>query len=163
MERTLVILKPDTIQRQIVGEIIGRFEKVGLKIIGMKMIHPSEEFVEKHYYDVKERHGEKVLNGLKQFLGMGPVIAFVLEGPNAIGQTRKMVGKTEPFSAVPGTIRGDYSNMTYARADDINNYIKSVYNLVHASANKKDAEHEIGLWFSDSELWEYKTVHELFI
>jgi len=163
MEKTLVLIKPDAVQRQIVGEIISRFEKVGLKIIGMKMIHPTEEFTEKHYYDVRERHGEKVLNGLKQFLGMGPVIAFVLSGPNAIKQVRKMIGKTEPFSAEPGTIRGDYSNMTYTRADDPNSHIKSVYNLVHASANEKDAEHEINLWFSNSELWEYKTVHELFI
>lgn len=163
MERSLVILKPDAVQRQVSGEIISRFEKVGLKIIGMKMIRPSLEFAEKHYHDVKERHGEEVLNGLKEFLGMGPVIAFVLEGPNAINQIRKMIGKTEPYSAEPGTIRGDYSNMTYKRADDPNSHIKSVYNLVHASANESDAEHEIKLWFSDSELWEYKTVHELFI
>lgn len=163
MERTLVLIKPDAVQRQLAGEIISRFEKVGLKIIGMKMVHPSEEFAEKHYYDVKERHGDTVLNGLKAFLGMGPVIAFVLEGPNAINQVRKMVGKTEPFSAEPGTIRGDYSNMTYKRADDPETHIKSVYNLIHASANEKDSNHEIRLWFSDSELWEYKTVHDLFI
>jgi len=163
MERTLVILKPDTVQRQVCGEIITRFEKVGLKIVGIKMIRPASDFAEKHYYDVKERHGEKVLNGLKEYLGMGPVIAFVLEGPSVIEQVRKMVGKTEPFSSPPGTIRGDYSNMTYKRADDPTTPIKSVYNLIHASANEKDAEHEINLWFSDSELWSYKTVHELFI
>ena len=162
MEKTFVLIKPDAVQRGISGEIISRFEKVGLKIIGIKMIKPSTDFAEKHYHDVKERHGEKILNGLKEYMGMGPVIAFVLEGDNSIEQVRKMVGKTEPRKSEPGTIRGDFSRMTYGRADSDDNNIKSVYNLLHASANTNDSEHEIKLWFSDSELWEYKLAHEHF-
>lgn len=162
MERTLVLIKPDAVQRGIAGEIISRFEKVGLKIIGMKMIKPSSDFAERHYHDVKERHGEKVLNGLKEYLGFGPVISFVLEGDNAIEQVRKMVGKTEPRQSEPGTIRGDFCRMTYKRADSEDNDIKSVYNVIHASANEEDANREIRLWFSDSELWEYPLAHEHF-
>ena len=161
-ERTLVLIKPDGVQRGLVGEILTRFEKVGLKIVGMKMIKPTGEFSEMHYSDVKERHGEKVLQGLKDYFGMGPVIAFVLEGDNSIEQVRKMVGKTEPRQSEPGTIRGDFCRMTYKRADSPENDIKSVYNVIHASANTEDADREIGLWFSDSELWEYDLAHQHF-
>jgi len=163
IEKTLVIMKPDTVQRSIVGEILSRFEKVGLKIIGMKMTQPTSDFMEKHYHDVLERHGKKILNGLKSYMGSGPVIVFVLEGESAIKLVRKMIGSTEPHSSAPGTIRGDYAHMTYSRADDDNNDIKSVYNIVHASADANDSEHEIGLWFSESELWTYKTLHEAFM
>jgi nucleoside-diphosphate kinase len=162
MQRTLVLLKPDALQRGIVGEIISRFEKAGMKIVGMKMIKPSKEFAEKHYYDIEERHGKEILDRLTDYLGMGPVIAFVLEGTKIIERVRKLVGKTEPHSAEPGTIRGDYSHLTYEKADDPNTEVKTLYNLIHASANEHDAKHEISLWFSDSELWEYKTVHEMF-
>jgi len=159
-EKTLVLIKPDGIQRGLVGEILSRFEKVGLKIVGMKMLSINCNFAERHYYDVKERHGEKVLKGLTDYLCAGPVLAFVLEGINAIEVVRKMIGGTEPKSALPGTIRGDYAHMNYARADSTE---RAVMNLVHASANPKDAEHEIGLWFSDSEILDYKTVHEKFM
>ena len=162
MERTLVLIKPDGVKRSICGEIISRFEKVGLKIVGIKMIQPSKEFAEKHYHDVEERHGRKVLEGLSEYMGMGPVIAMVLEGASAIKQVRKMVGKTEPLTSEPGTIRGDYTHLSYARADDPNSAVKALYNIIHASANEQDSEHEINLWFSDSELWEYKLLHEDF-
>lgn len=163
IEKTLVIMKPDTVQRSIVGEILTRFEKVGLKIIGMKMTQPTADFIEKHYHDVLERHGEKILNGLKSYMGSGPVIVFVLEGESAIKLVRKMIGSTEPHSSAPGTIRGDYAHMTYGRADSEDNDIKSVYNIIHASANESDAKLEINLWFSESELWSYKTLHEVFM
>jgi nucleoside-diphosphate kinase len=155
VQKTLVLIKPDALKRGIVGEIISRFEKVGLKIIGIKMIKPEKDFIEKHYYDVKERHGQPILDRLTEYITMAPVIAFVLEGASAIAQVRKMTGKTEPFSAEPGTIRGDYSHLTYAKADDPNTIVKTLYNIIHASA--------INLWFSDSELWEYALVHEYLI
>jgi len=163
IEKTLIIMKPDTVKRSIVGEIVSRFERVGLKIIGVKMIQPTPEFMEKHYYDVLERHGEKILNGLKDYMGSSPVIAIVLEGESSINLVRKMVGSTEPHSSAPGTIRGDYAHMTYSRADASDNDIKSVYNVIHASANEKDAKHEISLWFSEAELWSYKTLNQEFM
>ncbi len=163
IQRTLVILKPDAIQRGYVGEILTRFEKAGMKIIGMKMLRVDDDFGGKHYHDIKERKGEEIFKGLLEYIKLGPVLAFVLEGVNAIENVRKIVGGTEPKSSPPGTIRGDYAHMTYARADDPNSHCKSVYNLIHASADEKDAEHEIHLWFSDAELHEYKTVHEMFM
>lgn len=157
IERTLVVFKPDCVQRQFCGEILSRFERVGLKIVGVKMVWPEGDFFKKHYYDVEERHGTEILMGNVKAMTDGPVIAFVLEGVNVIENVRKMVGPTEPKQAMPGTIRGDYSHYTYALADK--NKI-AVRNILHASANAKDAEYEIGLWFSAQELYNYKTVHE---
>ena len=156
-------MKPDAVKRSIVGEILSRFEKVGLKIVGMKMIQPTHDFMEKHYHDILERHGEKVLNGLKSYMGSSPVVVFVLQGESAIKIVRKIVGSTEPHASAPGTIRGDYAHMTYARADSEDNDIQSVYNLIHASSSPEDAEHEVGLWFSEAELYEYQTLHEAFM
>ncbi len=157
IERTLVILKPDCVQRQFCGEILSRFERVGLKVVGMKMVWPEGDFFKKHYYDVETRHGIEILMGNVKAMTDGPVIAFVLEGVNSIENVRKMTGPTEPKQAMPGTIRGDYSHYTYALADK--NKI-AVKNIIHASANAKDSEYEIGLWFSAQELYSYKTVHE---
>ena len=111
MERTLVVLKPDAVQRGIVGEVITRFEKVGLKIVGMKMLSPSREHFHHHYEEIGKmisRRGEEAFNVTLEFMQKGPVIAVVLEGVEAAELVRKMVGATEPKSALPGTIRGDY-------------------------------------------------------
>lgn len=158
IQRTLVLLKPDCLQRQFCGEIFTRFEKVGLKIVALKMVKPDENHFAQHYYDVKERHGEKIFKNNLKAMMIAPVIAMVLEGVNAIGNVRKMIGPTEPKEALPGTIRGDYSHQSYAIADKNDIGVK---NLVHASANETDAQREIALWFNEAELYNYKTVHEV--
>lgn len=161
MERTLVLIKPDGVQRSLTGEIISRFERVGFKIIGMKMVWIDKKFAEKHYTeDITKRRGEKVRNDLLKYIVEGPVIAIVLEGINVIENVRKLVGGTEPKSAPPGTIRGDYAHVSYAYADNKGIAIK---NLIHASGDKKDAEYELKLWFSDKELHSYKNVHDVHI
>lgn len=159
LERTLVLIKPDGVQRQIAGEIISRFEKTGMKIIGMKMAWVDKDFAKKHYTeDIAIRRGENVRNLNVDFISQGPVIAIALEGVNSIENVRKMVGATEPRSAAPGTIRGDFSHMSYGYADSKNIVIK---NVVHASSDAKDAEHELDVWFKSEELNSYKTVHDL--
>jgi len=160
IERTLVLIKPDGVQRGLIGEIIKRFENVGLKIVGMKMCWVDKEFAKKHYFDVKERRGETVFKMNVDFLTMGPVVAMVLEGVAAVEVVRKIVGPTEPKSAMPGTIRGDFAHVSFDYADKKEAVIK---NVVHASSSKKDAEYEINLWFKPSELHEYKTVHDVHI
>lgn len=117
IEKTLVLLKPDAVQRGLIGEVIARFERVGLKIIGMKMVYASKELVSAHYSDVKTRVSEKVYDNNVKFLREGPVVAMCLEGVHAIEIVRKMVGSTEPKSASPGTIRGDYAHVSYSHAD----------------------------------------------
>ena len=152
------MIKPDGVQRQIVGEIISRFEKVGLKIIGMKFIHVDSDFSKKHYSD----HVEKPFYaGLEDLLVSGPVVALVLEGAEAIALVRKMVGSTAPSGAAPGTIRGDYAHMSYARADEKK---IGVPNLIHASDSEESAKKEMGLWFSEAEIYDnYDTVHSKFM
>jgi nucleoside-diphosphate kinase len=188
IERTLVILKPDAIQRGIMGDIIDRFEKRGLKIIGAKMFKPSEDLLNKHYpgdrdelvvgigqrtldgykdlgLDVKKQFGHEdpvkigheVRSWLVDFMKSGPVFAMVIEGPNAIAIVRKIRGNTEPMRAEVGTITGDLSFDSSAFA---NAQARPIRNLVHASGNKEEAEFEVGLWFSESELFEYETVHQ---
>lgn len=156
-ERTLVLLKPDAVSRQLCGTIISRFENVGLKIVGMKMLWVDDQFSSKHYHDVKERRGEQVYLNLMKMITSGPIIAMVLEGIHAPELVRKMVGATESKSAAPGTIRGDFSHHSYAFADAEK---KAIQNVVHASANKEEADFEINLWFSESELFDYETVHQ---
>ena len=159
IERTLVLLKPDAVQRCVAGEIISRFERAGLKMVGMKMVWADADFAKKHYTeDISVRRGEHVRNKLIQFLQEGPVVALCLEGVNAIEVTRKIVGGTEPKTALPGTIRGDYAHHSYEWADSHNIAIK---NLIHASSDKKDAENEVKLWFTSKELHSYRTVHDL--
>ncbi|PIU22074.1 MAG: nucleoside-diphosphate kinase [Candidatus Diapherotrites archaeon CG08_land_8_20_14_0_20_30_16] len=152
MQKTLVLLKPDAIQRGVCGEILHRLERAGLNIVGMKMVWITKEFGEKHYFDVKERHGEKVLDILTESLSEGPLIAMVIEGIEAIATVRKLAGTTYPFEAAPGTIRGDFAHIskTHAREKD-----KAVCNLIHASASEKDAEYELKLWFEPKELHSY--------
>ncbi|MEM4246792.1 MAG: nucleoside-diphosphate kinase [Candidatus Woesearchaeota archaeon] len=160
IERTLVLLKPDAVQRCLMGEIISRFERAGLKIVGMKMIWANAEHTKKHYTeDISKRRGEHVREKLIKFLQEGPVVAICLEGSSAIEVTRKMVGDTEPKKALPGTIRGDFAHHSYHCADVRN---VAVRNIIHASSDKNEAEREIQLWFKPEELHSYKTVHDIF-
>lgn len=188
MERTLIILKPDAVQRGLVGEIIARFEKAGLKMIAAKMVKPAQDLADKHYpkerQDFIEGMGHKTLSSYKgqgldphnQFgtddphqIGLeiqkwlvegitsGPVIAIVLEGPNAVELVRKICGNTLPIKAEPGTVRGDYS---FDSPDLANREKRALRNLIHASGDKKEADFEIELWFSKNELHAYDTVHQ---
>lgn len=158
IERTLVLLKPDAVQRALVGEIISRFESAGLKIVGMKLVHIGKDFALRHYTeDVAQRRGEHVRKWLVDYITQGPVVAMVIEGVEAIEHVRKLCGPTEPKAAAPGTIRGDFAHVSYGHADKHQIPIK---NLIHASGNKEDAAMEVPLWFSESELFAYKTVHE---
>lgn len=157
IERTLVLLKPDCVQRHIVGEIISRFEKAGLKIVGIKMVLCDEDFASKHYFDMKERYGDRIYKVNADYLMEGPIAAMVLEGINSIKIVRKLVGSTYPDEAIPGTIRGDYAHVSKDYANTNN---KKVANLIHASASKDDAVREINLWFKQEELQGYKLPHE---
>lgn len=160
MERTLIVFKPDAVQRGIVGEILSRFERVGLKIVGAKMLSPDYDHFFHHYEGIgtlKTRKGDKIFEDQLASMQEGPVIAMVLEGVEAVELVRKMVGATEPKTAQPGTIRGDYAHVTYGQAATVN---RGVANIIHASADKQEAEKEIAHWFSDSEQYEYETVHE---
>jgi nucleoside-diphosphate kinase len=162
MERTLILLKPDALKRGIIGEIITRFEKVGLKIVGTKMLHPDTDHYFHHYEKIGKmvsRRGQKAFDSTIEFMNEAPVIAMVLEGIESIALVRKMVGTTEPKAALPGTIRGDYAHISFEHAnkEDI-----SIPNLIHASGDATDAEQEIRHWFSDSELFVYQTVAEVY-
>lgn len=159
LERTLVLLKPDAVKRGIMGEILSRFEKAGMKIVAMKLAWADMDKAKKHYTeDIAIRRGEKVRTVLVDFISSGPVLAFVVEGVDVIENVRMMAGATEPKSALPGTIRGDYSHVSFQHADK---HGKAVENLIHASSNKEDAAHEIYLWFNEDEIHEYKTVYEV--
>ena len=161
IEKTLVLIKPDGVQRGLIGRILARFEDVGLKIIGMKMVWIDKEFAKQHYTeDITIRRGEKVRNLLLDFIVEGPVVALCIEGINAIENVRKMVGSTEPKAALPGTIRGDFSHVSFAYADTKSQAIK---NLIHASADAKDAAVEVKLWFTARELHTYKSVHDIHV
>lgn len=158
MERTLIVLKPDAIQRGIVGEIIGRFEKVGLKMVGMKMLSPDESHFHHHYETIGKvisRRGQKVYDVTLEFMMEGPVVAVVLEGVEAASLVRKMVGTTEPKSALPGTIRGDYTHISFNYADKAK---LTIPNVIHASGDAEEAQLEIAHWFSESELFDYETL-----
>ena len=160
IERTLVLVKPDGVQRGLTGEIIKRFENIGLKIVGMKMVWVNEEFATKHYSDIKERRGEKVFTGLMGLITMGPVVAMVLEGVDAVEIVRKICGTTEPKSAPPGTIRGDYAHVSFAYSDEVE---EAVRNVVHASGTPDEAKVEVSLWFNDDEMHAYPSVHDIHI
>ncbi|MBR2601034.1 nucleoside-diphosphate kinase [Candidatus Saccharibacteria bacterium] len=160
IQRSLVVLKPDAVQRGIVGEIIHRFERVGLKIVGMKMVMPGEDLYYKHYEDVGQmitRHGEDIFRYNVQYMMTGPVIAMCLEGIEAIPLVRKIVGPTEPKSADMGTIRGDFAHMSYGYSDAKK---MGVPNLVHASATPEEAKKELALWFEEDELYDYSDLNE---
>lgn len=162
VEKTLVLFKPDAVQRGVVGEILTRFERVGLKIVGTKMIAPDRDHYYKHYEDIGKmvtRRGEDTFNITLDLMLQGPVIAMVFEGVEAVALVRKLVGTTEPKSAAPGTIRGDFSHMSFGFADSAK---KGIPNLIHASGDPEEAEQEIGHWFSDDELYDYEALNEKF-
>ncbi len=162
IERTLIVFKPDSVGRGITGEILARFEKVGLKIVGAKMVNPNTDFYHHHYEKIGTmitRHGQKIFDTTVEMMQVGPVLAFALEGIDAVEVVRKLVGSTESKSALPGTIRGDYSHMSYKHADEQG---IGLANILHASGDKKEAALEIAHWFSDSELFDYEAAHERF-
>ncbi len=140
MERTLIIVKPDGVQRGLVGEVLGRFERRGVKIVGLKMIQVSRDLAERHYGVHK---GKPFFAGLVDFITSSPVVVGVLEGPNVIDLTRATVGATNPGSAAPGTIRADLG-LTIGR------------NLIHASDGADTAKNEIDLFFNADELVSYE-------
>jgi len=158
IERTFVMIKPDGVQRGIVGEILSRFEKAGLKIVAMKFVHVDREFSKKHY---NEHIDKPFYPGLEDLLVSGPVVSLVLEGAEAISTVRKIVGPTQPSEAQPGTIRGDYAHIGYKRADQRG---IGLPNIIHASDSEDSAEKEIHLWFSEQEIYDrYETVFSKFM
>lgn len=162
MERTLIIFKPDSVQRGLVGEVLTRFEHVGLKIVGAKMLAPDYEHYYHHYENIGKmvtRRGKEIFDVTLEAMNEGPVIAMVLEGIEAVEVVRKMVGGTEPKTAQPGTIRGDYSHISFSHA---NNQGIATPNVIHASGDADEAAEEIKHWFRPEELFDYKTVHEHF-
>ncbi|RLE28898.1 nucleoside-diphosphate kinase [Candidatus Acetothermia bacterium] len=139
MERTLVLLKPDAVQRRLVGRIISRFEDKGLKIVGMKLMQVSRELAERHYAE----HREKPFFGeLVSFITSSPIVAMVVEGPGAIEEVRRLMGRTDPREAAPGTIRGDWG-------------LSITMNLVHGSDSPASAAREIPIFFAEEELLSY--------
>lgn len=161
IQRTLVIFKPHAVQRAIIGEILARFEKVGLKLVGLKMINPTKEQYYHHYETIGtviSRHGQKVFDNTLAMMQDAPVIALVLEGVSAVEVVRKMTGATEPKSALPGTIRGDYAHMNYGHSDE-QGY--GLHNIIHASGNLEEAKSEIEHWFKPEELFAYDSVHDI--
>lgn len=147
LERTLVLVKPDGVQRGLVGRIIGKFEATGMKIVGMKLMHVSDTLAQRHY---AEHEGKPFYAGLVDYITSAPVVALCLEGPDAIAITRKLMGATNPSDAPPGTIRGDFG-------------VEISRNLVHGSANEGDASREVGLFFSDEELIDYSRSNDVWI
>lgn len=139
MERTLVLVKPDGVQRGLIGEIVGRFERKGLKVIGLRMLWVSREMAADHY---AVHAGKHFYAGLVEFITSGPVAAVALEGPDAIAVVRRMVGATMPNEAEPGTIRGDLG-------------ISGLRNLIHASDGPQTADAELALWFGADALSAY--------
>lgn len=162
VEKTLVVFKPDAVQRGLVGEILTRFERVGLKIVATKMIAPTKEHYHKHYEEIGQmitRRGEHAFDVTLQMMTQGPVIAMVFEGVEAVQLVRKLVGGTEPKASPPGTIRGDFAHMSFGYADGEK---KGIPNLIHASGNEEEAEKEIDHWFADSDLYSYEALNEKF-
>ena len=158
IEQTLVLIKPDGVERGLTGEIIKRFEQRGLKIVALKLTKVDKDFSQKHYTeDITKRRGEKVRTMLLDYITSGPVVAMIVEGVDAIENVRKLCGTTESKSATPGTIRGDYTHVSFNHADanDI-----PVRNLVHASGDADDAKNELALWFSVDEIHSYKRSNE---
>lgn len=185
-EKTLVVIKPDGVQRSLIGEIIGRFENVGLKLTAIKIMTLAPDFIEKHYtfnpewrkitgektiknykdkglippHDDPYKITEIILGNMKKYMSAGPVVAMILEGAHAIKIVRKLVGGTEPLTSDVGTIRGDYVLDSYQMSDTDG---RAVRNLIHASGSIEDAEKEINLWFSPEEIVNYRLVQEKII
>ncbi|MDD5098846.1 MAG: nucleoside-diphosphate kinase [Candidatus Colwellbacteria bacterium] len=185
-ERTLVVIKPDGVQRGLIGEVIRRYERSGLKLVATKMVIPTSDFVEKHYLVDPEwmtKTGNKtiesyrkkgknppsedpievtkiVLENLKKYLVAGPVVAMVWQGVGAVGIIRKITGSTEPLTSDVGTIRGDFTIDSYELADSDG---RAVRNILHASGTAEEAEKEISLWFSPEEIVDYRLINEAMI
>jgi len=182
-EKTLVIVKPDGVQRSLIGEIIKRYEQCGLKLVAIKMVIPSKELALKHYsvdpewaiktgtksieaYKAKGltpptedpiEFAEKIRKNLLDFISSGPIVAMVWQGMNAIGIVRKITGSTEPLASNPGTIRGDYTIDSYNAADTDS---RAVRNIIHASSSVEEANSEINLWFDKKEILNYRLIAE---
>jgi len=182
-EKTLVVIKPDGVQRSLIGEIIKRYERVGLKLIAMKMITVEGDFIEKHYtLDPEWRRitGEKTIKGyldkgltppsndpleitgvllgkLKKYMTSGPVVVMVWQGAHAVALVRKLTGGTEPLTSDVGTIRGDFVLDSYQMTDGDN---RSIRNLVHASGSVAEAAQEIPHWFKEDEIIKYNHIQE---
>jgi nucleoside-diphosphate kinase len=181
-ERSFVIIKPDGVQRSLVGEIIKRFERTGLKMVGMKMFVADEERLWKHYNKDEvwfEAKGKNVVNGrqsaglpvdkpaveygkdlirqLIKFMSCGPVVAIVLEGASAVGVVKKIVGGTEPLTSDVGTIRGDFTIDSYDLSGASG---RAVRNLIHCSDQPAEAEREIAIWFEEKDLVKYRQIQE---
>jgi len=184
-ERTLVIIKPDGVQRSLIGEIIKRYERTGLKLLAIKMLIPTEEMGIKHYYEVggdawveevgrkarasyekkglkspynnNKENGEAVMRATAKYLSSGPVVAMIWQGNQAVQLVRKITGGTEPLTSDVGTIRGDFTLDSYAIADVDG---RSVRNLIHASGSIEDAEKEIPIWFDKKEMLKYNHLQE---
>lgn len=140
MERTLILLKPDAVQRQLVGQLLTRFEQRGLRIVALKFMQVPQGLAEEHYAVHKDR---PFFGSLISYITSGPIVAMVLEAPNAIGVVRNTIGATNPVDAAPGTIRGDFG-------------LEIGRNLVHASDGLETAQVEIALWFDEAELVDYE-------
>ncbi|MFZ5955692.1 MAG: nucleoside-diphosphate kinase [Nanoarchaeota archaeon] len=153
IQQTLVLIKPDGVQRGLIGEIVKRFEQRGLKIVGLKLVCPTRSLAEQHYTkSIEEKHGKSVRDYLLDYVSNKPVIAMVIQGVDAINSVRKIVGSTYPGDALIGTIRGDFAHAS-------KEYVKKFQqgkNLVHASENEEDAKRELALWFSVNEIFDYK-------
>ena len=181
-ERTFVILKPDAIQRGLMGEIIKRFESVGLKMVALKMIMATEQQCWDHYNKdeawflkkganiVKNRqdmglpvekealeYGKDIIRALVKFMTAGPIVPMIFEGNQAMGIVKKIVGGTEPLTSEVGTIRGDYTLDSYELSsyDD-----RAVRNLIHCSDQVEEAEREIKIWFDEKEILDYRLISE---
>ena len=153
IQRSLILLKPDALDRGIVGEILTRFERVGAKMVGMKLVVSDKDTAMQHYTeDLAQRRGEHVRKMMVDMLLMGPVVAIVFEGVDMVEVVRKMIGSTEPKAAAPGTIRGDYAHVSYAHADAKQ---MGIFNLIHASGSPEEAPIEINVWFKPEELVDY--------
>ena len=139
MERTLILIKPDGVERALIGPIISRFEQRGLKLVGLKMLHVSDELARKHY---AIHEGKPFFEPLIEYITAAPVVAMVLAGPDAVQAARNTIGVTKPVEATPGSIRGDFGMMVGR-------------NLVHGSDSPENGEAEIALWFDESELLNY--------
>jgi len=160
IQRTLVLLKPDALDRGIVGEILTRFERVGANIVGLKLLVSEKDTAGQHYTDdLAQRRGEKVRNMMIEMLTSGPIVAICVEGVEIIEIVRKMVGATEPKAAAPGTIRGDYAHVSYGHADEAD---IPVFNLIHASDAPETAEAEIAVWFKPEELCDRESSYTKF-
>ncbi len=182
-ERTLVIIKPDGVQRSLIGEIVKRYERSGLKLVGLKFVVPSVDLVESHYLidpEWRVKTGQKtiesykkkgkeppshdplkitevILRNLKKYMTSGPVVVMVWEGMHAVGIVRKLTGGTEPLTSDIGSIRGDFTIDSY-EVSDVDS--RAVRNLIHASGSPEEADKEITLWFKDNELLNYRLIQD---